>query len=235
MYHTYFVAVLGARHSGKSVLASACAHSHDSSELSEPCSELSKLSEPRPFAALRSERAECLSVLDPKRHSDDASLGRALARRAPFAVLLTLPRDIQSASLAQREALRWANLARAHTDRARLALVVTKCDAARPPLDEVPFERAAYDVMRVAGVEQIFYTEALRRGPEGVHAWLMDVLAERRLKRSADRRSRYTVCFDPVDWGVADAADAAGAPKPNGLEIAHADPHQRTCDQCAVS
>lgn len=233
MYHTYFVAVLGARHSGKSVLASACAHSHDSSELSEPCSELS---EPRPFAALRSERTECMSVLDPKRHSDDASLGRALARRAPFAVLLTLPRDIQSASLAQREALRWANLARAHTDRARLALVVTKCDAARPPLDEVPFERAAYDVMRVAGVEQIFYTEALRRGPEGVHAWLMDVLAERRLKRSADRRSRYTVCFDPVDWGVADdVAGAADAPELNGLEIAHADPHQRTCDQCAVS
>lgn len=229
MYHTYFVAVLGARHSGKSVLASACAHSHDSSELSEPCSELS---EPRPFAALRSERAECLSVLDPKRHSDDASLGRALARRAPFAVLLTLPRDIQSASLAQREALRWANLARAHTDRARLALVVTKCDVKDTPLTDVPFERAAYDVMRVAGVEQIFYTEALRRGPEGVHAWLMDVLAERRVKRSADQRSRYTVCLDPVHWGAAGAPDS---PDLKHLEIAHADPQQRTCDQCVVS
>ena len=226
----YFVAVLGARHSGKSVLARACARTQDPLS-SEPSS-------PRPFAALQALGSDALRVLDPKRHSDDASLGRALARRAPFAVLLTLPRDIQSASLAQREALRWANLARAHTDRARLALVVTKCDAARPPLDEVPFERAAYDVMRVAGVKQIFYTEALRRGPEGLHAWLMDVLAERqgedKRNTKADRRSRYTVCLDPVHWGVA-AGTPAGTPEPNGLKIAHADPQQRTCDQCVVS
>lgn len=230
----YFVAVLGARHSGKSVLARACTRTQDAHS-SEPSS-------PRPFAALRAHGSDALRVLDPKRHSDDATLGRALARRSPFAVLLTLPRDAESASQAQDEALRWANLARAHTDRARLALVVTKCDALRPPLDEVPFERAAYDVMRVAGVEQIFYTEALRRGPEGLHAWLMDVLAERQDedKRNArsDRRSRYTVCFDPVKWGVAAGTPndtPAGTPEPNGLKIARAGPQQRTCDQCAVS
>ena len=226
----YFVAVLGARHSGKSALARACAETQDSHS-SEPSS-------PRPFAALQARGSDALRVLDPKRHSDDASLGRALARRAPFAVLLTLPRDAESASQAQKEALRWANLTRAHTDRARLALVVTKCDALRPPLDEVPFERAAYDVMRVAGVEQIFYTEALRRGPEGLHAWLMDVLAERqdgdKRNARADRRSRYTVCFDPVHWGAATDTPndtAAGTAE----KIAHAGPQQRTCDQCAVS
>ena len=216
----YFVAVLGARHSGKSVLARACARTQDPHEPSSP----------RPFTALQAHGSDALRVLDPKRHSDDASLGRALARRDPFVVLLTLPRDTESASQAQDEALRWANLARAHTDRARLALVVTKCDALRPPLTDVPFERTAYDVMRVAGVEQIFYTEALRRGPEGLHAWLMDVLAERQDKRERHQRSRYTVCFDPVKRGV-----AAGTPELNGLKIAHADPQQRTCDQCAVS
>lgn len=224
----YFVAVLGARRSGKSVLAQACARTLDPNS-NEPSS-------PRPFAALQARGSDALRVLDPKRHSDDASLGRALARRAPFAVLLTLSRDTESASQAQSEALRWANLARAHTDRARLALVVTKCDVKNTPLPEVSFERAAYDVMRVAGVKQIFYTEALRRGPEGLHAWLMDVLAERQGedKRKRHRRSRYTVCLDPVHWGVA-AGTPAGTPEPNGLKIAHAGPQQRTCDQCAVS
>ena len=228
----YFVAVLGARRSGKSVLACALARNQDP-QSSEPSS-------PRAFAALQARGSDALRVLDPKRHSDDTSLGRALARRAPFAVLLTMPRDTESASQAQSEALRWANLARAHTDRARLALVVTKCDTARPPLDDVPFERAAYDVMRVAGVEQVFYTEALRRGPEGLHAWLMDVLAERQDedKRERHQRSRYTVCMDSVHWGVAagtPAGTAAGTSKANGVKIAHADPQQRTCDQCAVS
>jgi hypothetical protein len=155
-------------------------------------------------------------------------------------VLLTLPRDIESASQAQDEALRWANLARAHSDRARLALVVTKCDVKDTPLTDVPFERAAYDVMRVAGVEQVFYTEALRRGPEGLHAWLMDVLAERQDedKRKRHQRSRYTVCLDPVHWGVAAGTPndtPSGTSEPNGLEIARAGPQQRTCDQCAVS
>lgn len=228
MYHGYFVALLGARCSGKSVLTRALARNQDPPS-SEPSS---------PFAALQARGSVALRVLDPKRHSDDASLGRALARRAPFAVLLTLPRDTESASQAQNEVLSWANLARAHTDRARLALVVTKCDAARPPLDDVPFERAAYDVMRVAGVEQIFYTEALRRGPEGLHAWLMDVLAEKRDvdKRNApvDRRSRYTVCLDPVHWGAA-TGTSTDTPETDGLKIAHADAQQRTCDQCAVS
>lgn len=230
----YYVAVLGARHSGKSVLARALARNQDP-QSSEPSS-------PRAFAALQARGSDALRVLDPKRHSDDTSLGRALARRAPFAVLLTMPRDTESASQAQSEALSWANLARAHTDRARLALVVTKCDVKDPPLPEVPFERAAYDVMRVIGVEQVFYTEALRRGPEGLHAWLMDVLAEKQDgdKRSAraDRRSRYAVCLDPVHWGVAagtPAGTATGTPKPNGLKIARAGPQQRTCDQCAVS
>lgn len=191
-----------------------------------------------PFAALQARGSDALRVLDPKRHSDDASLGRALARRAPFAVLLTLPRDAESASQAQKEVLRWANVARAHTDRARLALVVTKCDAARPPLDDVPFERAAYDVMRVAGVEQMFYTEALRRGPEGLHAWLMDVLAEKRdvdkRDAGADQRSRYTVCLDPAKWGAA-TGTSTDTPETDGLKIAHADAQQRTCDQCVVS
>ena len=69
-----------------------------------------------------------------------------------------------------------------------------------------------------------------------VHA--MDVLAERqdgdKRNARADRRSRYTVCFDPVHWGAATDTPndtAAGTAE----KIAHAGPQQRTCDQCAVS
>ena len=155
-----YITVLGPRKSGKSVLVGSWAQDLD---------EESSVSGTDPFAVLPLPRLRCCSVLDPKRHSDASSLGRSLARRMPVAVLLTLPRDVESAEAARKEMLYWANVARGHTDRARLALVVTKSDITAPPLDDVPFGRVAYDVLRVTGAEQMFYTEAAKRGPDGVY------------------------------------------------------------------
>lgn len=234
MHTVYFAAVLGPRLSGKSTLAQACArhNRHNTVVSTSPTSP--RRATTRPFASLLARGADSLQVLDPLRHSDETSLGRALARRMPVAALLTLPRDTVSASQAQAATLQWANLARAHADRVRLALVVTKCDVSRPPLDDVSFERAALDAMRVSGVEQLFYTEALRRGADGVRDWILDVLSERqdedKTVDARSSRSRYTVCLEPPRLGV-----LAGVPQPSGLEIAHAGSQQRTCDQCALS
>lgn len=181
-----------------------------------------------PFQVLPVPRLRCCSVLDPKRHSDASSLGRSLARRMPVAVLLTLPRDMESAEAARKEMLHWANLARGHTDRARVALVITKSDMKAPPLDDVPFGRVAFDVLSVTGAEQMFYTEAAKRGPDGVYSWLLDVLSEREeeqqqrdLGRQALLKSRYTVCLDNNDQ--------VATRKLNDKD------QQRTCDACILA
>ena len=214
-----YITVLGPRKSGKSVLVGSWAQDLDVE---------SSVSATDPFAVLPLPRLRCCSVLDPKRHSDASSLGRSLARRMPVAVLLTLPRDVESAEAARKEMLYWANVARGHTDRARLALVVTKSDITAPPLDDVPFGRVAYDVLRVTGAEQMFYTEAAKRGPDGVYSWLLDVLSEREEEErhrlggeGALLKSRYTVCLNGNDEV--------------SVKKRHDKDQQRTCDTCTLA
>lgn len=213
-----YVAVLGPRYSGKSMLVRGWTLGHDLEGDVSPSD---------PFVVLPVPRLQRCSVLDPKRHSETSSLGRSLARRMPVAVLLTLPRDVESAEAARKEMLHWANLARGHTDRIRMALVITKSDMTKPPLDDVPFGRVAYDVLSVTGAEEMFYTEAAKRGPDGVYSWLLDVLSdieERQRQwesgRSALLKSRYTVCLDDNDQVT--------------VRKPHAKDQQRTCDTCTL-
>lgn len=214
------VAVLGARQTGKTTLAQRCLGASTRNRGSTSLA----------FYSVVPEKVANALVLDPAPHARLGDLARDLARRTVAASLITLGRDADNTHEAQREVLEWANFARAHTHRSRLALVVTKKDVKNPPLAEHQFDQSALHTMRVAGVERIFYTDAATRGADGVRDWLLDVLQDRNPASRECLPSDLNAFRSPYSFELGSRnANPDYAPAPKGAQ------DQRTCDNCTIS
>ena len=222
----YSIVVLGARCTGKTTLASHCLDSSLSNRAPQNSPYAFRFHTVA-FEELTPSTVNNAVVLDPKpTNTSKLVLAQDLARRSVPACLITIPRDVP-AELADKTADRtveWISFAREYCPFARVALVVTKTDCPATVPDHT-FDSLTLDVMRRTNADRLFFVG--KAPPEGVKAWLLDVLANNNPAHRGIDLSQFGT--------LSTTTRRKSSAKENRKNRDGCGTDQRTCDSCAVS
>ncbi len=217
----YSIVVLGARCTGKTTLASHCL-GNSLSDRAPQDSPYAFQFHTVAFEELIPDRVNAV-VLDPKpTNPTKRFMAQDLARRSVTACLVTIPRDMPAelVSATADKTVEWVSFAREYCPFARVAVVATKMDCPAAVPDHA-FDGVTLDVMQRTNADRLFFAD--KATPEGVRAWLLDVLANNSAHRG----------IDLSEFGALSTTTRRKSSAKKNREGCGTD--QRTCDSCAVS